>query len=116
MPVTFLIRTSSIAEKTMDQTVDSHAQDDLDGDSSSTSSAPTSPVRLTEDNEWQDVEPDDIDSSLVFVSLLDDETFSTLNAMLDHCRDAHGLDLRELVRRFGVCVSLSFMPFPLLLN
>lgn len=62
-------------------------------------------VDLTEDHEWQDAENDE--EQLTFVSLRDDETFPSLQGMLEHCNKQHGLDLAAVVRELGVYVSLT---------
>lgn len=49
------------------------------------------------DGDWLDVEPDE--ETVTVVSLLDSETFPSLELMLAHCRQNHGFDLVATVRR-----------------
>jgi len=75
-----------------------HRSDDEES-LSSTSSAPQDAVDLNADEEWQDAEPDQ--ENLEFVSLLDDEVFPTLKAMLAHLKNEYKFDLQMVVMQLG---------------
>ncbi|KAG5930637.1 hypothetical protein E4U42_003607 [Claviceps africana] len=51
----------------------------------------------SEGSNWLDVEPDV--ENIEFVSLLDEQTFPTLSAMLDYCKQQHSFDLLENIHR-----------------
>lgn len=80
----------------------------LDSDTDSSSSSDAGEQDFTqEDTEWQDVEGDE-GEALQYTSLVDGEVFSSMGAMLDHCRKA--IDVREKIAAFGGCVWLSSRP------
>ncbi|KAL9586749.1 MAG: hypothetical protein Q9212_000695 [Teloschistes hypoglaucus] len=58
------------------------------------------PNALDEEDDWQDVEPDNVSPS--FVSLSGSTKFPTLEAFLEDARENHGVDLVEMQRRFSL--------------
>lgn len=58
------------------------------------------PLDLQDDEGWEDAEPDEEKTTLV--SLFDDEQFSDMHSMLEHCKEKHGFDLVSLKNKFGV--------------
>lgn len=67
-------------------------------------------VDLQADEEWEDAEPDE--ESLTAVSLFDDTRFTGVDAVkqaVEHDAKEHGVDVRNLVRKFGgyACGRLS---------
>ncbi|ATY67079.1 arginine methyltransferase [Cordyceps militaris] len=50
--------------------------------------------------EWLDVEPDE--EQIVFASLFDTETFSSIQDLLNHCKTHHAFDLVATVHRLGL--------------
>lgn len=59
-------------------------------------------VDLNVDEEWQDLEEDE--ESITAKSLFEDKLFTGTNALkqvLEYDSTHHGIDLRELVKRFG---------------
>lgn len=54
----------------------------------------------SETADWLDVEPDE--EQITFVSLLDAETFSSIEALLTHCKTQHAFDLVATVHRLGL--------------
>lgn len=65
------------------------------------------PNALDEEDDWQDVEPDNVNPS--FVSLSGNTKFPTLEAFLQDAREKHGVDLVEMQRRFSM-YSLQSQP------
>jgi protein arginine N-methyltransferase 3 len=51
----------------------------------------------SEESNWLDVEPDE--EKVEIVSLFDAQTFTTLPAMLEHCRKQYGFDLIQNIHR-----------------
>jgi protein arginine N-methyltransferase 3 len=77
---------------------ESRPQDD---DLSSNSSSDGSDVFNTKAEEgWEDVEPDVEEEQIV--SLLDGETFPTVQAMLAYCKDKYNFDFLELRDKFSL--------------
>jgi len=71
--------------------------------SSSDSEDETQQVDLTVDEEWQDLEEDE--ESLTAKSLFEEKLFTGTDAVkqvVDYDTKQHGVDVRELVRRFGM--------------
>ena len=56
---------------------------------------------LKDDEGWEDAEPDEEDT--IFISLLDDEVFTDIMSMLNHCKDKYGFDF--LVVRQRLCLD-----------
>ncbi|KAF6835865.1 methyltransferase domain-containing protein [Colletotrichum musicola] len=52
-------------------------------------------------SDWEDAEPEE-EETVTFISLLDDSVFPSLDAMLQHCRDAHKFDFLAVRRRLGL--------------
>ncbi|EKD14655.1 uncharacterized protein L3040_000178 [Drepanopeziza brunnea f. sp. 'multigermtubi'] len=52
------------------------------------------------DEGWEDAEPDH--EELNFVSLLDEDVFTDIHAMLKHCKDKHSFDFLEVRQRLGL--------------
>jgi len=74
--------------------------------SSDDSEDDTQQVDLTVDEEWQDIEADE--ESITAKSLFEDKLFFGTDAVkqvVDHDTKHHGVDVRELVRRFGMYAS-----------
>lgn len=65
------------------------------------------PNTLDEEDDWQDVEPDNVSPS--FVSLSGSIKFPTLEAFLEDAREYHGVDLVEMQCRFSM-YSLQLLP------
>lgn len=77
----------------------------LSSNSSSTSSASVEKQDFThEDTEWQDVEQEEGDD-VRYRSLFDTETFGELGEMLQHCKERHGVDIKERIKMLGGCVA-----------
>lgn len=55
---------------------------------------------LKDDEGWEDAEPEE--NGDTFISLLDDEVFSDIMAMLNHCKDKYSFDFLELRQRLGL--------------
>jgi protein arginine N-methyltransferase 3 len=75
---------------------------------SSDSSEASDVLDMKDDEDWEDAEPDVENET--FISLLDDEVFTDLMSMLNHCRDKYNFDFLELKRKlafdFYDCVKL----------
>src|SRR5690606_10974757 len=56
---------------------------------------------VTDENQWQDVEPDEEENTVV-VSLFDEATFPNAKAMLDYCREKFSYDFLETCRRLSL--------------
>ncbi|KIW97759.1 uncharacterized protein Z519_01343 [Cladophialophora bantiana CBS 173.52] len=69
-------------------------------DGASDSSSLSDPLDTTNDEGWEDVEPDE--EPVTIVSLVDDSTFRDPQSMLAYCRDTHCLDLWKLRQDFGL--------------
>lgn len=71
--------------------------------SSDDSEDDTQQVDLTVDEEWQDLEEDE--ESITAKSLFEEKLFSgtdAVNQVVTYDAEHHGVDIRELVRRFGM--------------
>ena len=68
--------------------------------SSSGSSEASDILNLKDDEGWEDAEPDEEETN--FISLLDDEVFTDIMSMLNHCRDKYGFDFLEIRQRLGL--------------
>lgn len=55
---------------------------------------------LKDDEGWEDAEPEEDGDT--FISLLDDEVFSDIMSMLNHCKDKYNFDFLELRQRLGL--------------
>lgn len=77
-------------------------EDDISSPSSSSSES-NAPLDLSADQEWQDVEPDE--EAVQVLSFFDDVVFGSVAEMLRYTQTEHGLDVLDIVRRFGGCVS-----------
>ncbi|KAG5953467.1 hypothetical protein E4U53_005459 [Claviceps sorghi] len=64
----------------------------------------------SEGSNWLDIEPDV--ENIEFVSLFDEQTFSTLSGMLDYCKQQHSFDLLENIHR----LRLDFLGAVKLIN
>lgn len=49
---------------------------------------------------WEDAEPDQ--EEFQFISLLDDEVFTDIHAMLKHCKEKHNFDFLEVRQKLGL--------------
>ncbi|KAK2628023.1 hypothetical protein QTJ16_002669 [Diplocarpon rosae] len=68
---------------------------------SSSASSETSDILDPQNDEgWEDVEPDQ--EKLQFISLLDDEVFTDIHAMLKHCKEKHNFDFLDLIQSLGL--------------
>lgn len=67
---------------------------------SSDSSENSDILDFKDDEGWEDAEPDQED--IHYISLLDDETFTDSNTMLNHCREKYGFDFLEVRQRLGL--------------
>ena len=54
----------------------------------------------SDEGEWLDVEADE--EPITIVSLLDSQTFPTVAAMLDHCKQQHSFDFATVLNRLGL--------------
>jgi type I protein arginine methyltransferase len=55
---------------------------------------------LKDDEGWEDAEPEEeVDT---FISLLDDEVFTDIMQMLNHCKEKHNFNFLELRQRLGL--------------
>jgi len=50
--------------------------------------------------EWEDLEPDQEETE--FISLFDDEKFTSVNAMIEHMKDKYHFDLAAVQDQFGI--------------
>lgn len=64
----------------------------------------------SDEGEWLDVEPDE--EAVTVVSLFDEQTFTTVSAMLSHCKEKHNFDLVAVTRR----LKLDFIGIAKLVN
>lgn len=55
---------------------------------------------MKDDEGWEDAEPDEEETH--FISLLDDEVFMDIHAMLDHCKRKHNFDFLEIRQQLGL--------------
>jgi len=62
--------------------------------SSSGSSEASDILDLKDDEGWEDAEPDEEEEH--FISLLDDEVFTDINSMLNHCKEKYGFDFLDI--------------------
>jgi protein arginine N-methyltransferase 3 len=67
---------------------------------SSSSSSEGDILDLKDDEGWEDAEPDQDEDT--FISLLDDEVFTDIMSMLNHCKDKYQFDFLELRQRLGL--------------
>jgi protein arginine N-methyltransferase 3 len=67
---------------------------------SSGSSETSDILDLKDDEGWEDAEPDEEET--IFISLLDDEVFTDIMSMLNHCKDEYGFDFLEVRQRLGL--------------
>jgi protein arginine N-methyltransferase 3 len=66
---------------------------------SSGSSEASDMLDLNDEEGWEDAEPD-VESE-TFISLLDDEIFTDIVSMLNHCRDKYNFDFLEIKERLA---------------
>src|SRR5882757_9655525 len=66
---------------------------------SSGSSEASDMLDLNDEEGWEDAEPD-VESE-TFISLLDDEVFTDIVSMLNHCRDKYNFDFLEIKERLA---------------
>lgn len=74
-----------------------------DEDARSTASSEDSDVSNEEG--WEDVEPDD--ESQPIVGLFSDKVYSDVNAMLQEAKDKHDFDLRRIQKEFGGFLKIN---------
>ncbi|RDL37215.1 putative Ribosomal protein arginine N-methytransferase rmt3 [Venustampulla echinocandica] len=67
---------------------------------SSVSSEASDILDLRDDEGWEDAEPDEEESQ--FISLLDDEVFTDIMSMLNHCKDKYSFDFLEVRQKLGL--------------
>jgi len=67
---------------------------------SSGSSEASDILDLKDDEGWEDAEPDEEETQ--FISLLDDEVFTDIMSMLNHCKDKYNFDFLEVRQRLGL--------------
>ncbi|TVY50517.1 Ribosomal protein arginine N-methyltransferase rmt3 [Lachnellula cervina] len=67
---------------------------------SSGSSEASDILDLKDDEGWEDAEPDE--EEMQFISLLDDEVFTDIMSMLNHCKDKHNFDFLQVRQRLGL--------------
>ena len=67
--------------------------------SSSGSSEPSDVLDLKDDEGWEDAEPEEENEQ--FISLLDDEVFTDVMSMLNHCKQKYNVDFLELKKRLA---------------
>lgn len=67
---------------------------------SSGSSEASDILDLKDDEGWEDAEPDEEETQ--FISLLDDEVFTDIMSMLNHCKENHNFDFLEVRQRLGL--------------
>ncbi|KUJ23020.1 putative ribosomal protein arginine N-methytransferase rmt3 [Mollisia scopiformis] len=67
---------------------------------SSGSSETSDILDLKDDEGWEDAEPDQEDTQ--FISLLGDEVFTDIEAMLNHCKEKYEFDFLEIRQRLGL--------------
>ncbi|RKF58262.1 Ribosomal protein arginine N-methyltransferase rmt3 [Golovinomyces cichoracearum] len=75
----------------------------IDNSVSATSSGSSDCTDLNDirgDDGWEDAESDRED--LKFISLLDNEIFSDIHGMLNHCKEKYGFDFMEIQKRLGL--------------
>jgi hypothetical protein len=68
-------------------------------DGVSDTSSISDPLDTRDDDGWEDLENDE--ESVTFKSLFDDQSFSSAQDMLAHCRDNHSFDIWKLKQDFG---------------
>src|ERR1700712_3725345 len=68
--------------------------------SSSGSSEASDILDLKDDEGWEDAEPEE--ETEHFISLLDDEVFTDINSMLNHCKDKYNFDFLEVRQRLAL--------------
>lgn len=68
--------------------------------SESGSSEASDILDLKDDEGWEDAEPDVEQEQ--FISLLDDEVFSDINSMLEHCKVKHNFDFLAIRQKFAL--------------
>ncbi|KAJ8063391.1 hypothetical protein OCU04_008612 [Sclerotinia nivalis] len=69
--------------------------------SDSGSSEASDILDLKDDEGWEDAEPEEEEQNQ-FVSLLDDEVFSDMLAMVQHCKEKYGFDFLEVRQNLGL--------------
>ena len=73
---------------------------DKDAPTSSGSSDASDILDMRDEEGWEDAEPDVEETQ--FISLMDDEVFTDLTQMLDHCKAKHNLDFLDIRSRLGL--------------
>ncbi|KAF7950441.1 hypothetical protein EAE96_007726 [Botrytis aclada] len=69
--------------------------------SDSGSSEASDILDLKDDEGWEDAEPEEEEQNQ-FVSLLDDEVFTDMIAMIQHCKEKYGFDFLEVRQKLGL--------------
>ena len=67
---------------------------------SSGSSENSDILDIKDDEGWEDAEPDEEETR--FISLLDDEVFMDIHAMLNHCKQKYNFDFLEIRQRLAL--------------
>jgi len=67
---------------------------------SSGSSENSDILDIKDDEGWEDAEPDEEETR--FISLLDDEVFMDIHAMLNHCKQKYNFDFLEIRQRLSL--------------
>jgi protein arginine N-methyltransferase 3 len=67
---------------------------------SSGSSENSDILDMKDEEGWEDAEPDEEETQ--FISLLDDEVFMDIHAMLNHCKQKYNLDFLEIRQRLAL--------------
>lgn len=67
--------------------------------SSETSSQPSNPLDLRDDDGWEDCQDDE--EELQITCLLNDAQFPNVGSMLDHCEESHTWDIAKHCRDLG---------------
>jgi protein arginine N-methyltransferase 3 len=76
------------------------ARDTARSTSSSGSSENSDILDMKNDDGWEDAEPDEEETP--FISLLDDEVFMDIYAMLNHCKEKYNCDFLEIRQRLAL--------------
>ncbi|KAF4627773.1 hypothetical protein G7Y89_g10383 [Cudoniella acicularis] len=71
-----------------------------DAPPSSGSSEASDILDLRDDEGWEDAEPDEEETQ--FISLLDDEVFTDIMSMLNHCKDKYNFDFLQIRKQLGL--------------
>ena len=83
-----------------DLTTATHHAHPSDGSSSASSNSDEQQDFTREDTEWQDV-GDEEGEELTYIGLFDNEKYSSLEDMLQHTREKHGVDIKGVIKQLG---------------